>query len=232
VPSALARRDDLRKRAPPSREAEVLEGGQCAGARHRCASPDGHGNDHQRGQGLRARGEASRRPRSLPGVPGGATPRRVSALDWSWTRSSVSADGKEGHAAVQRQHRDRAAARRRLPERWFEGYLETRSRSEGYPGPDTRDDHLYRTRTKEEVGARVTRSEAPSVLEEDQEGKTFSRHVRYRLTPSPVGTSLRVDDDVSFKGLGKLAAPLAARDIKKRWETSLEKLKATAESGQ
>jgi hypothetical protein len=82
------------------------------------------------------------------------------------------------------------------------------------------------------VGARVTRSEAPSVLEEDQEGKIFSRHVRYRLTPSPVGTSLRVDDDVSFKGLGKLAAPIASRDIKKRWETSLEKLKATAESGQ
>jgi hypothetical protein len=27
-----------------------------------------------------------------------------------------------------------------MPERWFEGYLETRSRSEGYPGPDTRDE--------------------------------------------------------------------------------------------
>jgi uncharacterized protein YndB with AHSA1/START domain len=117
------------------------------------------------------------------------------------------------------------------PERWFEGYLETRSRSEGYPGPDTRDDHLYRTRTKEEVDARVTRSEAPSVLEEDQDGKTFSRHVRYSLTASPLGTALRVDDDVRFKGLGKLAAPIASRDIKKRWETSLAKLKATTESG-
>src|SRR5215211_7335186 len=118
------------------------------------------------------------------------------------------------------------------PERWFEGYLETRSRSADYPGPDTRDDHLYRTRRREEVGARVTRSEAPSVLEEDQEGKTFSRHVRYSLTPSPAGTSLRVEDDVSFKGLGKLAAPIASRDIRKRWETSLEKLKAAAEGGQ
>jgi uncharacterized protein YndB with AHSA1/START domain len=59
-------------------------------------------------------------------------------------------------------------------ERWFEGYLVTRSRSEGYPGPGTHDDHLYRTRRKEEVGARVTRSEAPSVLEEDPEGKTYS----------------------------------------------------------
>ena len=57
------------------------------------------------------------------------------------------------------------------PERWFEGYLETRSRSEDYPGPDTRDDHLYRTRRKEEVDARVTRSDAPTVLEKDQEGR-------------------------------------------------------------
>jgi phage FluMu protein gp41 len=32
-----------------------------------------------------------------------------------------------------------------------------------------------------------------------------------------------------FKGLGKLAGPLASRDIKKRWEISLEALKATAE---
>jgi uncharacterized protein YndB with AHSA1/START domain len=117
------------------------------------------------------------------------------------------------------------------PERWFEGYLETRSRSEDYPGPDTRDDHLYRTRTKEEVDARVTRSEAPTVLEEDQQGKTFSRHVRYSLSPSPSGTTLRVEDDVTFKGLGKLAAPIASRDIRKRWESSLERLKATAESG-
>jgi uncharacterized protein YndB with AHSA1/START domain len=118
------------------------------------------------------------------------------------------------------------------PERWFDGYLETRSRSADYPAPDTRDDHLYRTRRKEKVDARVTRSEAPSVLEEDQEGKTFSRHVRYSLRPSTAGTSVRVDDDVSFKGLGKLAAVIATRDIEHRWHTSLEKLKAAAESGQ
>jgi hypothetical protein len=37
---------------------------------------------------------------------------------------------------------------------------------------------------------------------------------------------------VSFKGLGKLAAPIASRDIKHRWETWLAKLKATAEGGQ
>jgi uncharacterized protein YndB with AHSA1/START domain len=118
------------------------------------------------------------------------------------------------------------------PERWFEGYLETRARSADYPGPDTRDEHLYRTRRKEEVDARVTRSEPPNVLEEDQQGKTFSRHVRYTLSPSAVGTSLRVEDDVSFKGLGKLAAPIASRDVKKRWETSLEKLKAAAEGAE
>lgn len=68
------------------------------------------------------------------------------------------------------------------------------------------------------------------MLEEDQQGKTFSRHVRYTLSPSPTGTSLRVEDDVSFKGVGKLAAPIASRDIDKRWETSLERLKAAAES--
>jgi uncharacterized protein YndB with AHSA1/START domain len=117
------------------------------------------------------------------------------------------------------------------PERWFEGYLETRSRSAEYPGPGTRDDHLYRTRMKEEVEARVTRSEAPSVLEEDQEGKTFSRHVRYSLNPSPDGTLLRVEDNVNFKGLGKLAAPIASRDIRKRWETSLQNLKSAVEGG-
>ena len=53
--------------------------------------------------------------------------------------------------------------------------------------------------------------------------------MRYSLSPSPTGTTLRVEDDVSFKGLGKLAAPIASRDIRKRWGTSLERLKAAAE---
>ena len=60
------------------------------------------------------------------------------------------------------------------PERWFEGYLETRSRSADYPAPGTHDDHLYRTRRKEEVDAQVTRSEAPAC----------SRRTR-RARPSP-----------------------------------------------
>jgi uncharacterized protein YndB with AHSA1/START domain len=115
------------------------------------------------------------------------------------------------------------------PELWFDGYLESRSRSPEYPGPETRDAHLFRTRMREEVESRVTRSEPPAVLEEDQEGKTFSRHLRYSLDRSDGRTHLRVDDDVEFKGLGKLAGPLASRDIKKRWETSLKTLKATAE---
>jgi uncharacterized protein YndB with AHSA1/START domain len=118
------------------------------------------------------------------------------------------------------------------PERWFDGYLETRSRSPEYPGPQTRNEHLFRTRIKEEVMARVTRSEAPTVLEEEQEGRTFSRRLRYSLESSDGGTRVRVDDDVEFKGLGKLAAPIASRDIKKRWEISLQALKAAAERQQ
>jgi hypothetical protein len=50
--------------------------------------------------------------------------------------------------------------------------------------------------------------------------------------PSPTGTSLQVDDDVSLRGLDKLAAAIASRDIKKRWETSLETLKAATEARQ
>lgn len=102
------------------------------------------------------------------------------------------------------------------PERWFEGYLETRSRSDDYPGPGTHDTHVYRTRVMEEVDVRVTRSEAPRVLEEDLTGKSFSRHVRFVLSGTPTGTSLQVEDDVTFKGLAKLAAPIASHDIRKR----------------
>jgi hypothetical protein len=56
--------------------------------------------------------------------------------------------------------------------------------------------------------------------------------VRYSLDPSDGGTLLRVDDSVDFKGLGKLAAPIASRDIRKRWGTSLAHLKAAAEGGE
>jgi hypothetical protein len=39
-----------------------------------------------------------------------------------------------------------------------------------------------------------------------------------------------VVDSVDFKGLGKLAAPIASRDIKKRWGASLHKLKDAVEA--
>jgi uncharacterized protein YndB with AHSA1/START domain len=116
------------------------------------------------------------------------------------------------------------------PERWFEGYLEPRSRSPQYPAPETRNDHLYRTRMREEVEVRVTRAEAPSLLKETQ-GRTFARRVRYGLSPAPDGTLLRVEDNMVFKGLGKLAAPIASRDVRNRWATSLERLKAAVEAG-
>jgi hypothetical protein len=35
-----------------------------------------------------------------------------------------------------------------------------------------------------------------------------------------------------FKGLGKLAAPVASRDVRKRWATSLERLRAAVEAGE
>jgi uncharacterized protein YndB with AHSA1/START domain len=118
------------------------------------------------------------------------------------------------------------------PERWFEGYLETRFRSPDYPASDTRNDHFYRTRMREEVEVRVTRAQAPSLLEETQQGRTFVRRVRYSLSPAPDGTSLRVEDSIVFKGLGKLAAPIASRDVRHRWATSLDKLKAAVEAGE
>jgi uncharacterized protein YndB with AHSA1/START domain len=118
------------------------------------------------------------------------------------------------------------------PERWFEGYLETRSRSRDYPAPGTRNDHLYRTRIREEVEVRVTRSEAPTLLEETQQGRTFARRVRYRLNPAPGGTLLRLEDNIVFKGLGKVAAPIASRDVRDRWATSLARLKAAVEAGE
>jgi uncharacterized protein YndB with AHSA1/START domain len=118
------------------------------------------------------------------------------------------------------------------PERWMEGYQETVERSPGYPAPDTKNDHVYRTRMKENVSAQVTRSDPPSALEETQEGKTFSRKVRYSLAPSMGnGTFVRVEDDLDFKGFGKLAAPIASRDVRSRWAASLHKLKAVAEAG-
>jgi carbon monoxide dehydrogenase subunit G len=115
------------------------------------------------------------------------------------------------------------------PERWLEGYFESRQRSPEYPAVGATDERLYRTRMKEEVRARIARSEAPSSLVEEQEGKTFSRRARYSLSPSATGTHVQVDDDFTLKGVAKLAAPLASRDVKGRWARSLQRLKAVVE---
>src|ERR671935_1168161 len=115
------------------------------------------------------------------------------------------------------------------PEQWFEGYLETKNRSPDYPAPDSRNDHVYKTRMREDVTVTVSRSEADSLLEETQQGRTFSRKVTYRLEPADEDrTKLTVEDDVDFKGLGKLAGPFATRDVRSRWTKSLERLRNTA----
>ena len=115
------------------------------------------------------------------------------------------------------------------PERWSEGYLETRLRSPHYPRPESRNDHVYRTRIRENVAARVISCEPPRLLGEAQRGRPFSRRVRYRLEPAGEGTRLTVEDEISFLGLAVLAAPLAVRDVRARWQRSLERLRESAE---
>jgi carbon monoxide dehydrogenase subunit G len=117
------------------------------------------------------------------------------------------------------------------PERWSEGYLETRLRSPDYPNTDSRNNHVYRTRIKEDVAVGVIQSDPHRLIEEAQKGRTFSRRVRYRLEPAGERTRVTVEDEISFLGLARLAAPLAARDVRGRWRRSLERLRETAERG-
>jgi hypothetical protein len=116
------------------------------------------------------------------------------------------------------------------PERWFDGYVESRSRSADIRARDARRPYLPHAQERGGGRARDTLGGAGR-SRGGSGGPNLSRHVPYGLSPTPVGTSLRVGDEVSFKGLGKLAAPIASRDVKKRWQTSLEKLKAVAEGG-
>src|SRR5262245_49948864 len=88
-----------------------------------------------------------------------------------------------------------------------------------------------RTHREELLDARVTQSTPPSLLGEHQEGRTFSRRLRYRVNAAPGGTSVRVEDEVSFKGLGILLAPIMSHDIRKHWGVSLGQLKAGLEAG-
>lgn len=83
---------------------------------------------------------------------------------------------------------------------------------------------------KEQVSVRVVRSEQPVRLEENHEGKTFSRRLSYRLSPTDGGTRLPVEDEIAFKGLARLAAPLALLDVKRRWARSLARLRAALEA--
>lgn len=117
------------------------------------------------------------------------------------------------------------------PELWMEGYLDTMQRSPDYPGPDTRNDHVFRTQVREHVEARVTRSEPPSLLEEEQRGRSFSRDVRYRLEPAGDRTRLTVEDEISFIGIARMASPFATPDVRRRWSRSLDRLRAEAERG-
>jgi hypothetical protein len=42
-------------------------------------------------------------------------------------------------------------------------------------------------------------------------------------------TRLTVEDEISFLGLARVAAPLAGRDVGARWKRSLERLRDAAE---
>lgn len=102
-------------------------------------------------------------------------------------------------------------------------------RSPDYPNPDSRIDHVYRTRIKEDVVARVIHSPRPRLLEEAQKGRTFSRRVRDRLEPARERTRLTVEESASSGWLGW--PPARRPDVRGRRRRSLERLRETAERG-
>lgn len=112
----------------------------------------------------------------------------------------------------------------RRPELWYEGYRRSLGSDDSYPAPGSRHDHVYHTRVDENVAVEVARSEPPSLLEEHHEGRTFTRRLSYRLEPVDGGTRVTVDDEIAFKGLARLAAPLAMHDVQQRWGHSLDRL--------
>lgn len=116
------------------------------------------------------------------------------------------------------------------PERWFAGYRSTRQRSPAYPGAQTSNDYVFHTRVDEDVTARVDRSEHPTLLEEEHEGRSFRRRIRYLIEAADGTTRLTVEDEVQFKGLARLAGPIAFDDVKRRWKRSLEQLRSAVES--
>src|SRR4029450_2037035 len=84
------------------------------------------------------------------------------------------------------------------PERWLEGYVRPRARSPESPEQDARNDFVFHTRIDEEVASQVVRSEAPTLLEERQAGKTSERDVRYRLASTNGATRVSIEDEVTF----------------------------------
>jgi MFS transporter, NNP family, nitrate/nitrite transporter len=114
------------------------------------------------------------------------------------------------------------------PEGWYEGFRRSLSSDDGYPAPGSHNDHVYRTRIDENVAVEVTASRAPEQLEERHEGRTFTRRISYRLEPADGGTRVTVDDEIEFKGLARLAAPLALHDVQQRWARSIDRLAAAS----
>ena len=133
--------------------------------------------------------------------------RRVCGLDRRWATSTVARPGAEGRAEAQRQRRDRATVRGRVAicllfPSGGSGGIARRVRAQAITRGG-RATTTSRTRANEDVRVTVTRCEPPGVLEEHQEGRIFSRDVVHSLTPSALGTSVRVDDEVIFKGNGR-----------------------------
>jgi hypothetical protein len=117
------------------------------------------------------------------------------------------------------------------PELWYAGYQQTLSRSADFPATGSSGRFVFRTRIDEEVAVRVERSEPYALLEERHEGRTFSRHLLYRIEQDDgaSGARLTVEDAIHFKGVAKLAAPLAASDARRRWKPSFDRLQAAVE---
>lgn len=117
------------------------------------------------------------------------------------------------------------------PELWYAGYQRTLSRSDDYPATGSVGRFVFRTRVDEEVSVRVDQCEPYALLEEHHDGRSFTRQVRYRIEQADgaSGTRLTVEDSIHFKGLAKLAAPLAAGDARRRWKPSFDRLQAAVE---
>jgi hypothetical protein len=61
-------------------------------------------------------------------------------------------------------------------------------------------------------------------------GRTFSRLLSHRLSPTDGGTGLTVEAEIAFKGLARLATPLARLDVKRGWARSVARLRAAVEA--